>query len=527
MRFRIFLFAIASLYILTSINRPIDPYDEGIPLTGAFRILHGEVPYRDFWTIYAPGQFYTLAGIFSVLGTSALYARIYDVLIKAGISLLVFLLSDKLLGKRGALVPWFVSVLWLERIGLFEYSIFPALLFLLLSANIFLRTSHTTDQKACFLSGLSLGICAVYRQDFGFYGIASMMAFLAMNRATLRQMGVFGVGFLVPTVFVYGTLSLLTGTQVLVLSLIKDPVRLMSTVRAVSFPSPGEALKLSWHALSFDALSQADLSTFATFYLPVFVTIVSVFFLIIERKNKERWQTILLLTLLLICLVNQGRVRADLPHLIPSILVSIILFFGIAPALLGKPSLGKALLQALFLLFLIPMLAIPLKAKGAAVKAVFQNGFFSGETASAASGPIPVPQSQLEPIRYIENHTSKESKIAVLSVRHDYLSRNDASFYFLSGRLPGIRYYELHPGVADTESVQEEIVNSIRISGIETIVLADPYPKETLEHSSEHDGSRILDDFISKSTEEVSSFPGYRILILKTSNEANQKRRSF
>ena len=36
-------------------------------VVGATRILQGEVPYRDFWTMYAPGSSYLTAGLFSSL----------------------------------------------------------------------------------------------------------------------------------------------------------------------------------------------------------------------------------------------------------------------------------------------------------------------------------------------------------------------------------------------------------------------------------------------------------------------------
>ena len=38
----------------------IQPNDEGLMLQAAARIAHGEVPYRDFWWFYPPGQPYLL-----------------------------------------------------------------------------------------------------------------------------------------------------------------------------------------------------------------------------------------------------------------------------------------------------------------------------------------------------------------------------------------------------------------------------------------------------------------------------------
>jgi 4-amino-4-deoxy-L-arabinose transferase-like glycosyltransferase len=49
--------------------------DEGIVLQGAERILHGQLPYRDFFTFYTPGSFYLVAFLFRIFGDSFVVAR--------------------------------------------------------------------------------------------------------------------------------------------------------------------------------------------------------------------------------------------------------------------------------------------------------------------------------------------------------------------------------------------------------------------------------------------------------------------
>src|SRR6476659_3309660 len=67
------------VYMMYSSTRGIFVYDEGLICYGAERVLGGDLPYRDFWTVYGPGQYYLLAGIFKVFGTSLLVARRYCV----------------------------------------------------------------------------------------------------------------------------------------------------------------------------------------------------------------------------------------------------------------------------------------------------------------------------------------------------------------------------------------------------------------------------------------------------------------
>src|SRR5262245_23640652 len=49
---------------LLGVSRPINAFDEAAMLVGAERIRAGEVPFRDFYALYPPAQYYVLAGLF-------------------------------------------------------------------------------------------------------------------------------------------------------------------------------------------------------------------------------------------------------------------------------------------------------------------------------------------------------------------------------------------------------------------------------------------------------------------------------
>src|SRR5947199_71828 len=53
----------------------IDWRDEGLLAYGAVRVMHGEVPQRDFVSVQPPLSFYTAAGIFKLCGTSLVSLR--------------------------------------------------------------------------------------------------------------------------------------------------------------------------------------------------------------------------------------------------------------------------------------------------------------------------------------------------------------------------------------------------------------------------------------------------------------------
>src|SRR5262245_20225897 len=87
--------AILAVIILFSfrLKTPINEYDEGFVVLNASRIIGGEILYRDFYAQYPPGQFYTLALIFSIFGKSILVARLYDLIIRVAIVGVVFAIS--------------------------------------------------------------------------------------------------------------------------------------------------------------------------------------------------------------------------------------------------------------------------------------------------------------------------------------------------------------------------------------------------------------------------------------------------
>jgi hypothetical protein len=65
------------------------PHDEGLMLAAAERIADGQVPYRDFWWNYGPGQPYLLGAITALSAPSLLAWRIVRVLVDVAITVLV------------------------------------------------------------------------------------------------------------------------------------------------------------------------------------------------------------------------------------------------------------------------------------------------------------------------------------------------------------------------------------------------------------------------------------------------------
>jgi hypothetical protein len=74
------LLLVSILFQVASLSRVLgNVYDEGLIDFGAIRVFHGQIPYRDFWTMYGPGQFYALAALFKIASPSVLVEQLWSV----------------------------------------------------------------------------------------------------------------------------------------------------------------------------------------------------------------------------------------------------------------------------------------------------------------------------------------------------------------------------------------------------------------------------------------------------------------
>jgi len=87
-------------------------------VVAATRILDGEIPYRDFWTMYAPGSAYLTAGLFALLGRELIVQGLACCALAAAASSILFLLlRDAGVERRIAIVCALVLALARWRTG--------------------------------------------------------------------------------------------------------------------------------------------------------------------------------------------------------------------------------------------------------------------------------------------------------------------------------------------------------------------------------------------------------------------------
>jgi hypothetical protein len=160
-----------------SIRRGIDPFDEGLALQAASRIVDGQLPYSDFRWAYGPGQPFLTAGLFELFGPSLIVWRIVRALIDAAVATLVYSLVRRRAPEWLALVAWLTTACAMAQP--LSANPFPlALLFGLAAVAVALADPLTT--RRALAAGALCGLAAAWRLDFGLYaGLAVVVAVLA------------------------------------------------------------------------------------------------------------------------------------------------------------------------------------------------------------------------------------------------------------------------------------------------------------------------------------------------------------
>jgi hypothetical protein len=174
MRLKLLLFAGGVLISAFTILQGIDPFDEGIALSAARRVAHGETPYADFTWAYGPVSPYLLGGLFKLFGVSLLEWRILRVISDAAVALTVFVLLRRYAPQRVALLGWLAAACAMAAPR--SANPFPfALLFALLGIA-------SVGGRRVVVTAAMTALAAAFRLDFALYGAAGVIALLAVDR---------------------------------------------------------------------------------------------------------------------------------------------------------------------------------------------------------------------------------------------------------------------------------------------------------------------------------------------------------
>lgn len=172
----------------------VGPHDEGLMLSAAGRIASGQLPYRDFWWNYGPGEPVLLAGLVKAFGPSLLAWRIVRVLAGAALAWLCLRLARALGAGEGwatgAGLAAGSAVAWPLTSAPTVFGLVPALGALVLLARSVRGPRDVTDaglavrprpERDAVAAGLLAGLAAWLRPELGVTAVLGGLVLLGRD----------------------------------------------------------------------------------------------------------------------------------------------------------------------------------------------------------------------------------------------------------------------------------------------------------------------------------------------------------
>jgi hypothetical protein len=512
----------------------------GKAIVGGLRILDGQVPYRDFWTMYAPGQFYLVAALFRVFGAHLFVQGMAAILLVAlGAGALFLALRRIRLDVVPALtlVSIYVGMHWEPRPEISSYA--PAFLLLLLAINRMLRYLHAEGARHVFVAGLLCGIAAWFKHDVAFYVVlGSATAFLigwvaAPARPSewahpARSIGLLGAGSAATALPVILLVAIAAGPDAW-RDVIVFPATDFRVVRGEGYPSllpplqPIQRWLQDWQNVARASAMLNWLSVWILGNVPQVVFVAATGWLVAYRRRLP--PDAFAAAVLFLCCMPFFWLAAHVQQNTHPYSMAVMSFLvgGIGWSRLPRSRAGYAVRRLLVATLVVYGIGLMLPS---ALRAGEIPYFWSGHRTlefPIARG-VRVPRQRYEAyhpiVEFIRTHVPETEPIYVGLARHDAVVISDQTFYYLAQRPVCSRYNELHPGITDRVDVQEEIVADINRLGVRCIVLwRFGWREEVLNsilarrrRTLPELGARLLDDFIQREFEVIDQRGEYLLL---------------
>jgi len=526
-------------YMLLTCRFGISVYDEGVNLYGASLVLDGQMVYRDFWTVYPPGRFYALAGLFRVFGPSILVERLFWTIVHVLLVICVYFVAKRLGGRWAGVFAMALAMLLVGGNPLYGGWQYHSVLVSLAGCLCVIEYMDCRRWVWLAAAGALVGISTLLRHDFGFYtfgGVSAVIVLFACRSAAqknpagggkvlavFRAYGVFVAAVAILLVPVAVVLLVKVGVKELVWDLVIFPGTVLNKFRWLPYPSLWPGTWGGGGVQTFWGLYQTGLARFA-FYVPV-AFVLAILQISVSGRGREKvgpgqWGAVLMV------LVGMGFFiyacgRTDIAHISATNVVAVILLAG---GVFGFYREVKS--RGHFVLWVISVAIGVLTVlsfgqifvrRASNIFSLWDRGEYA-QLQVERGRDIWVTRAACEElgnaVGYIQEHVRPDEKIFVCNFRHDNIFANDVIFYFLAERHCASKYHNLDPGVATTLAVQSEIVGELEKEAVRYIVVVT-WPRLVSKEpnmSSKSSGVRVLDSFIASHYKYAESFGFYMVI---------------
>jgi hypothetical protein len=491
-------------------DRGFDFYDEGLILVGAMRVAAGEVPHRDFYANYGPGQFYTLALLFHWFGSSIFVERIYDLAVRSAIVTFAYGFIASYCRQWLAVCTAVVCGLWLFSAGLptIVYPILPLILFSLAGSSLLLATfSADLPPWRALLAGAITGVSALFRYDVGAalaaVHVASMgVAGLRRSRRALPYptLALYTLGItavFLPPALIYLAIAPL---HPFIHDIFLYPVKYYARARHLPIP------RIHWRSLENLAL-----------YLPPLVAVLGWYASAREEQADQKKKGILILFGLLAAIFYlKGIVRISVVQMLLSLVPTVIVVAVLFDVTAKKASRLHIVAQCLLGVFIFTAVWSGLKE----VRVLYLSRQSVLQEIVSPAEPCTLgkrldtglcfflDRGHQQAITYLVAHTQPSERIFIGLSHHDRLVSNDLLTYFLSARLPATHWSHFDPDLQTRADIQTQMTQELEEEGVRYVALESQYDAvlEQWNDSSRSSGVHLLDDYIRLHYKQVAQF---------------------
>jgi len=503
--------------------RPINVYDEGLLLTNANLLLHGGVPYRDFYSNYPPGAPLLFAGLWTLCGVSPLAPRVLGLLAHVAIAVLVGHLAARISGRRFVWIAAGLTLGWLRALFTLPYAWLLALATALAFVAFLGRAWDRRSRAGWLLAGATLGLVSTFRHDlFAYFALALGLvgALLAvfrrggLDRRARPLAGSFAVGLALVLLAFWLPILALAGVQQVAADLYFDQVRYVMPARV----------------LPMVPLFELTMDTALPFRTPAFLTrleaggivlafagvgLAGLVLLFHSRLPPDRLPIAAAVSALALAVLPQMLGRTDMIHAIFTVSPALILLCALLDRLAGRRGSATALpLFAAVAVLLAPPWPtlwpprLPLRP--------------TPDPAKALARGAPLPDRQVEPRRkvlaFIHRTTRPGDPIFVGLQDHRRILSNEVDLYYLADRPGATRYLQFDPNVVTRAKVQKEMIEELERRRPAVAILVDRrYIRE--ENLSNRMGARLLDRYLRSRYAAVERAGPYLMLLRKDDRE--------
>jgi hypothetical protein len=468
--------AIVSLAALANLLAPFKTYDGGLAGSAGTFLLHGALPYRDFWWLYGPGAPVVAAIPTALLGPSVGLLRLLGLaLVAVQGGLIYFTLRPRLPHLAAALfaIGPTTAAVYVVGLDITAWSVG-------LTLAMFGLVLHIQGPNRSLAAGLLIGAAFAARLDVGSYALLASLIF-GSRRSLL-------VGFALVAVPVI-TIGIATAPLAdLFDQLVVYPIIGPRQFRSLPLP---------------DVDSVAALEAFIAFVILPKIAVLIGGVRILSGRDRSRGLVLLTAFAGLCQLQTLG--RADLYHQAQAAIPGYLLLGWAGSNVLHRvrepisrprafARLGAFALvsSSIALTFLFGALSVP----------------------AAERGPLPPDERALiAAIRTLDANTDRDESVYVGLTNHRFTFVNDMLAYYLADRRSGVRVAMFNPGVTNTDGVQSAMASDLSRNGIAILLLDDQWANfAEPQNRSSIPGSTILDQYISSRYHLACDYGSIRIL---------------